>query len=600
MCGIVGILSYGDNSPKVDKSELLKIRDYMTNRGPDDCGIFLSEDNRIGLGHRRLSIIDTSENGKQPMMSNDGNVLIVFNGEIYNFRQIRRDLENNGYTFFSNSDTEVLIQLYKQKKLEMVNDLEGMYSFILYDKKEETVFIVRDPLGIKPLYYSDDGNVIRVASQVKALISGGYIQRDMEPAGQVGFFLWGYVPEPFTLYKNIHAVPAGNIITINISKKHNRARRIYKRCFCNVSSEIESLSNINLHVNRTETKEHLRKELRATVDKHLVSDVPVGIFLSSGIDSTTLAATAKDLHHNFGTITLGFKEFEGTIHNEVPLAEAFARKYNLQHQTIWLTQDDFLEAHDDFIKSMDQPTIDGINSYFISLAAKRAGLKVALSGIGADELFGGYPSFKQIPTSVNLFKHFRNTPCLGKALRGLLLKLLPSKLSPKYAGVFEYGGEHESAYLLRRCLMAPWELSNHLDESTLNAGLNRLETENFLKSATDNIHSAYLKVTALEMSAYMKNQLLRDCDWASMAHSLEIRVPYADMTFIKSIIPYTNGLKNNGKQILGQTPQEALPDEILARPKTGFSVPIHEWQTNRLNTHRGLTEWATHIYSKFD
>ena len=212
MCGIAGIYAYRNDALKVDRGELRRIRDHMTARGPDGCGEWFSEDGRVALGHRRLAILDLSERGAQPMVSADGQLIISFNGEIYNYRTLRAQLERKGYGFRSQSDTEVLLHLYAEKGEAMLEELRGMYAFALWDARKQGLLLARDPLGIKPLYYADDGATLQVASQVKALLKGGHIDTTPEPAGHVGFFLWGHVPEPYTFFKGIKALPAGSTL----------------------------------------------------------------------------------------------------------------------------------------------------------------------------------------------------------------------------------------------------------------------------------------------------------------------------------------------------------------------------------------------------
>jgi len=236
MCGIAGIFAYGASAPPVDQEELLRIREHMINRGPDGAGLWISPDRRVGLAHRRLAIIDLSQTGAQPMATADGRYRITFNGEIYNYRELKKELQAKGYVFHSNSDTEVLLHLYADRGEDMVHALRGMYAFALWDERKKGMFLARDPFGIKPLYYADDGTAIRVASQVKALLAGGAIDTTIEPAGHVGFFLWGHVPEPYTLYKGIRALPAGTSLWIDASGPKP------SRQFFNVTEELAKAS----------------------------------------------------------------------------------------------------------------------------------------------------------------------------------------------------------------------------------------------------------------------------------------------------------------------------------------------------------------------
>jgi asparagine synthase (glutamine-hydrolysing) len=397
MCGIAGIFNYKNNNSVVEQEELLRCREAMVTRGPDGAGIWVSHSRRAGLANRRLSIIDLSDAGNQPIATEDGSIRVVFNGEIYNYRALRNGLEKKGYRFRSNSDTEVLCYLYVDRGLEMVHDLRGMYAFALWDERRRGLLLARDPFGIKPLYYADDGSAIRFASQVKALLKGGRIDLTPEPAGHVGFFLWGCVPEPYTLYKGIRALPAGSTLWIDEDGRHKLGS------FCSVSDELTKAEQIDPKIEREEVRERLRAALVESVQHHLIADVPVGVFLSSGLDSTTLLALSSEaIPEHLRTITLGFNEYHGTESDEAPLAAKVAGLYGTSHQTRWVSREDFRSDLDRLLATMDQPSIDGVNTYFVSKVTAETGLKVALSGLGGDELFGSYPSFSDVPKIVRV------------------------------------------------------------------------------------------------------------------------------------------------------------------------------------------------------
>src|SRR6058998_3521040 len=330
MCGIAAIFSYR-GGPPVAEPELLAIRDRMASRGPDGAGIWISEDRLIGLAHRRLSIIDLSPGGAQPMFDDTGTCGITFNGEIYNYRELRAELVKKGFRFRSTSDTEVLLQLYADRGMAMLDSLRGMYAFAIWDGRKKGLFLARDPYGIKPLYYADDGKTFRVASQVKALVAGGNIDTTPNPAGHAGFFLWGHVPDPHTMYKGIRAVPAGSFLWLE------QGQTVREVSFCSIPSIFAETAQKSVARNGTR-KSTLSEALRDTVRHHLIADVPVGVFLSSGLDSTTLAALATEEGGSLQTVTLGFEEFKGTPNDETPLAEQVARSCGTKHQTIWVTR----------------------------------------------------------------------------------------------------------------------------------------------------------------------------------------------------------------------------------------------------------------------
>src|SRR5262247_958670 len=319
MCGIAGIYAYHYAANPVDRAELQRIRDHMAARGPDGLGEWHSQDERVGLGHRRLTIIDLSERGAQPMASADGRLVVTFNGEIYNYRQLRASLEARGYTFRTQTDTEVLLHLYPEKGEAMVHDLRGMFAFGLWDEEKSGLLLARDPYGIKPLYYADDGWTLRFASQVKALLAGGKVSRDPEPAGWVGFCLFGSVPEPFTTYREIRALPAGSTLWVDrIGIREAKQYFSIADAYCRAEAARSSRNDEGL-------RRGIREALLDSVRHHLVADVPVGAFLSSGIDSGALVGLMRDAgQQDLQTVTLAFEEFRGKHEDEAPVAAEVA------------------------------------------------------------------------------------------------------------------------------------------------------------------------------------------------------------------------------------------------------------------------------------
>jgi asparagine synthase (glutamine-hydrolysing) len=585
MCGIAGIFSYRDQGMAVDRGELLRMRDYMTNRGPDGEGMWLDEKGRAGLAHRRLAILDLSPNGAQPMASPDGQFRIVFNGEIYNYRELRTHLMARGRRFVSDSDTEVLLHAYLEYGQDMVGHLRGMFAFAIWDGEKGGLFLARDHFGIKPLYYHDDGATFRMASQVKAILAGGNIQAQPEPAGHVGFFLWGCVPEPHTLYCGLLALPAGHTLWVD-----RNGPRLPQKYF-DVAEELGKASEV---VSAADAADVLKAALRDSVKHHLVADVPVGVFLSSGLDSATLAALASEELSPLRAVTLGFAEYKNSASDEVPQAQKIAAHYGCDHHVAQISRRDFDEELPSILHAMDQPSIDGVNTYLVARAARAAGLKVALSGVGGDELLGGYPSFRQIPALVSRMRPFGAIPGMGKLLRLVAAPLLKRSVSPKYAGLFEYGGSYGGAYLLRRGLFMPWELPKFMDGEMVRQGWATLQPVIRMGEWLKPVDSPYAKVAALEMSLYMRNMLLRDSDWAGMAHSLEIRTPLVDIALFRALAPYLSGAHPPAKAMLGAVPKCMLPDDILSRPKTGFSIPVREWMGTRgaAAGQRGLRGWS--------
>jgi asparagine synthase (glutamine-hydrolysing) len=578
VCGINGVFAYHIAASNVDGAEIVRVRDRMAARGPDGEGLWIAPDRRVGLGHRRLAIIDLSERGRQPMSVDGGNTLITFNGEIYNFRALRQDLEQRGHVFTSQSDTEVLLRLYADRGEDMVRELQGMFAFALWDARARKLILVRDPYGIKPLYYADDGWTVRFASQARALLAGEGISADLEPAGVVGFYLFGSVPEPFTLWRDIQAVPAGTIVTVD------EIGVSAPKSYCNLAAiwarKNEGVASGNMLPGAA--IEALRGALLDSVRSHLVADVPVGIFLSAGLDSGALLGLMRDAgYSDIQAVTLAFDEFSGTVDDETPLASRVAALYNAKHHVRRVTQKEFIRDLPVILEAMDQPSIDGINTWFVAKAAKEAGLKVALSGLGADELFGGYSTFHDIPRLRRLFGPLSLVPGLGKSSRLLLSNLLPRlapNLSPKAAGLVEYSRNWAGAWLLRRSLFMPWELGQFLDDSLVREGLHRLRLLGRIGECLDpDPGDSFSTVSTLESSLYMRNQLLRDSDWAGMAHGIEIRVPYVDVKLFSAIPPPAALQAVDAKRLLAKLPRTELPSITRARPKTGFSVPVGQW-----------------------
>jgi asparagine synthase (glutamine-hydrolysing) len=589
MCGIAGIFAYHQAANPIVEDELLRIRDAMLNRGPDGEGLWISTDRRIGLAHRRLAIIDLSATGAQPMASADRRFRITFNGEIYNYRALRRELEAKGHIFHSNSDTEVLLNLYADRGEAMVHSLRGMYAFAIWDEQRKGVFLARDPFGIKPLYYADDGRSLRFASQVKALIRGGGIRTHPEPAGYVGFLIWGCVPEPFTLHQEIRALPAGTHMWVDASGNRKPSR------FFSIREEFAAAEAAARGGKAKDGVERVLAALQDSIAHHMIADVPVAAFLSAGLDSaTTVALASAASGRNLRTLTLGFKEYDGSQNDETSLATLISASFGATHETRWVTREDFESGLDEIFEAMDQPSTDGVNTYLVSKAASKAGMKVALSGLGGDELFAGYPSFRDVPRIQRLSRASRLTPVFGEWLRKVVSPMLGEHASPKYAGLLEYGQSLGGAYLLRRALFMPWEVERIVDPEVAKRGWEDLHTLLRLDESVLGLTKDRSMVSTLELDWYMRNQLLRDSDWAGMAHSLEIRVPYVDVDFVRAILPILSSTSVE-KTDVARALNPPLPEEVVQRAKTGFLVPVQQWcahASGDRRMERGLRGWA--------
>jgi len=596
MCGIGGAFHYRDGSYQSDRESLFRVRDAMASRGPDATGFWQSDTNSVCFVHRRLSIIDLSPKGAQPMVLGDEALCITFNGEIYNYRELRKELQDKGRRFRSGSDTEVILQMYAEYGPEMLAKLRGMFAFAIWDDKRKGLFLARDHLGIKPLYYSDDGKVLRFASQVKALLAGGNIDTSPEPAGHVGFFLWGYVPEPYTCYKGIRALEAGTSLWIGESGK-----KTFDRYFSVTSSFKSAVADT---LDDSAFTERIRAALMDSVRSHLIADVPVGLFLSAGVDSVALAALACDLGvTHLNTITAVFDAFDGTRNDETINAKKAATHFGFAHQALRIHLDDSaLEIElDRLLTAMDQPSIDGVNTYFVAKAAADCGMKVALSGLGGDELFGGYPLFRHIPRVVSALRPVGRLPGAGAAFRWVSSRLFKRLLKPRYQGLLEYGTSEAKAYLLMRGLFFPWELPEILEPDLAREGWRQLNAVGLLEIVADDIDTMHGKITALEMSMYMRNQLLMTSDWAGMAHSVEIRVPFVDVQLFRALAPLLLSSRPPGKAFLAKAANVEGLVPSSSKAKVGFNVPIKDFMAKaygvpavrRSNEYR---DWAKLVY----
>ena len=602
MCGMCGVFAYRDRR-HLDLEAFRRVRDHMAARGPDGSGEWQSPDGAAWLGHRRLSIIDLSDRAGQPMLSHDGALVISFNGEIYNYRALRDQLIAQGATFRTTCDTEVILELYRRKGPDCVANLRGMFAFGLWDVAKRQLLLARDAYGIKPLYYTDVGGRIAFASSVKALLHAPGIPREPDPAGVAGFFVLGSVPEPHTVWKAIRALPAGTTLIVDDSGPHA------PRSFYSIPKVLTAAEHAAAARPPGDIFAAAREALLDSVRHHLVADVPVGAFLSAGVDSGSLVGLMRDAgQSDIQTVTLTYSEFSGAASDEGPLAAETARLHATTHTERCVTAAEFLDDLPRILAAMDQPSIDGINTWFVSKAAHERGLKVAMSGIGGDELLGGYSTFRTIPATVRRLRAPAAAPWLMALWERMTAgaKALGLPTHPKLRGLLRYGGDMPGAYLLQRAVFLPSECA-HLagDADFLREGIEALQpTDMISRTIVDGPRSDYGKIAALEACFYLRNQLLRDADWAGMAHSLEIRTPLVDQELITRVAPLMVAAGGKGgKSLLANAPSVPLPRELLARERSGFGVPMQEWLQPLLDdavnkdTRREpwARRWATYV-----
>ena len=540
MCGILGQVSSRSINQTTFKENLLK----LSHRGPDDCGVYF--DDGVALGQTRLSIIDLSKEGHQPMISECGDYVIIYNGEVYNFKEIREELTLKGYVFHSDTDTEVILNGFIEYKEKIANKLNGMFAFSIYNNTTKKMFLARDKSGIKPLYYFKDNQDFIFSSELKGIKK---YPNNINFNAKILFFLLGYVPEPYTIYENISMFPAGhygfyennklNFTKYDEYKYEPKIIKPYKEIVSDVSELFDN-----------------------SIERHLVSDAPIGAFLSGGLDSSVIVAVAAKYKANLQTLSLVFNEKQL---NEEYYQDLVVKRYSAKHTKYLIDEDLFLNTIDDFFDAMEQPTIDGFNTFFISKAAKENNLTVALSGVGGDEIFYGYSSFKD-----------------GKTLKFL------SKIPYALMKIFEYSHKYKklellqaekelSYYLPKRALFSPNDIAEILDIDkskiySLIVDLYKTYSLPFIIQLED-------KISSYELNLYMKNQLLRDADVFGMAHSLEIRVPFLDKELVDYMLKIEPKEKFGrlNKRILVDISKEILSKEIYERKKMGFELPFEKW-----------------------
>ncbi|TET73468.1 MAG: asparagine synthase (glutamine-hydrolyzing) [Candidatus Aminicenantes bacterium] len=574
MCGITGIFLTNRSIEQSDIFAVRRMMDVLVHRGPDDSGLF--HDEHIVLGHRRLSIIDLSPAGHQPMSNEDKGIWITYNGEIYNYRELRKALIAQGHKFKSHSDTEVIIHGYEEWGIErLLQRLQGMFAFAIYDRRH--LVLARDRLGIKPLYYSYSDGIFIFASEIKAILASKLVSKEVDPQPAGLFLVYGSIPPSRTIYKEISALEPRNFLIIN--EKGIRKDRYYNLKNAFLDTSLSSISE-------EEAIERVHSCLIDTIRCHLVSDVPVGCFLSGGIDSSSIVALMREAEHKpIKTVSVIFPD---TPYDESTYSKAVAKKFNTDHAEIEINGKDLTDHMERIFCAMDQPTIDGVNTYFVSWATAQAGLKVAMSGVGGDEIFWGYSSFLQIPKLYNILKILSWVP-LGRRTASFLLRNSNNSRKTKLYSMVSNDSSIPEIYLNYRGLFTREQIHELLHPDFAKEATEGVEPASYLQEGEE-INNESNRVSFLETTAYMANQLLRDTDVFSMAHSLEIRVPFVDHTLVELLanIPIRyKANKDMPKRLLIKALNCNLPDEIVHRPKMGFTFPFDLWMRREL---RGFIE----------
>ena len=572
MCGIFGI--HSSTSIPLKQKTFCEVVDAMRHRGPDDGGFYM--DKGIALGMRRLSILGLSPLGHQPMGNEDGTIQIVFNGEIYNYKELGERLKAKGHRLNSRSDTEVIIHAYEEWGEACLKELRGMFAFAIWDKEQRKLFAARDRLGIKPLYYTMKRGSFIFASEIKALIATGLIEKELDPVAFYHYLTFGAIPAPWTILKDIKALLPGHKLVLRGDKLE-----IERYWDIEISEPI-------LKRSEQEWAEGLRKLLEESMSLHMISDVPVGAFLSGGVDSSIVVGLiSQTMSRSLKTYSIGY-DVGGTDYNETFYARIVAERFATDHTEITITEKEVIDALDDIIWYMDQPSHDGLNSYFISEAAT-SGVTVALSGLGGDELFAGYSMFKfarklanyrwlthRIPRRVSHMFEALNTGVSPRyknrwLWRGMLgvVGCYPT-IADQYELVRLFFNTREKEKLLSD------EFKSQLCKCEYDDSTEILKTLSAKVADWDIVnHLSYM-----ESKTYLSDTLLRDMDAMSMAHSLEVRVPFIDHRLVEYAASIPPELKLNGmvaKYILKESVKDMLPESILSRKKMGFSFPLGVW-----------------------
>jgi asparagine synthase (glutamine-hydrolysing) len=569
----------------------------MVHRGPDDEGFLVNDPRAVGvaLGMRRLSIIDLG-GGHQPVWNESRDVAVVFNGEIYNYQELRERLKFAGHRFSSQSDTEILVHGWEEWGEDLLNELRGMFAFALLDLRKHfatvpVLFLARDPLGIKPLYYGQAQKGFAFASELRALFSSGIIERKVSPDAVTSYLLFGSVSEPVTLVEGAFSIPPGHTLLLHLPDRRRtpRARPWWDPTRSAAARDPRRPRDF------ASASARLRTLLEDAIRAHLIADVPVGLFLSSGLDSSAIAVLAGRAQRGIQSFTLTFPD---TAYDEGPLARLVAQRAATRHTEVPFEGQDVLARLDQAIAALDQPTMDGINTYFVSWAAREVGLKVALSGLGGDELFAGYRTFADTPKLGRLELLSRFFPgairrITAPLVNALLARNFSADAARKASDAWLIPDAFPHAYFFTRLLFPPSEVSRLADaryrsSAVANDGVTLDPTWlAWLERAADQAEAVepIAGVSWLEMRTYLASTLLHDTDSVSMARSLEVRVPFLDTPLVEFACALPDAARIQpgvSKGLLRAALAGLLPAEILEQKKRTFTLPWEDWMRTSL------------------
>ena len=572
MCGIAGFINF-DPAEEVDNpgKVLRNMLDSLRHRGPDDRGQerFQSDTGPIlHLGHQRFSIIDLSPAGHQPMPNDDKSVWVSTNSEIYNYQALRDELRES-YHFKSDSDTEVLLRAYEKWGIECLDKLNGMFSFAIWDSKRSALFIARDRMGIKPLYYNIQGRQLTFASELRALLASGFIDKSISSGGLFQYLSFGHVVDP--IIDSVRELKPGHYLWIDAQGDWQEKQYWHP------------LHHTGKYLSGADLQEQVKTNIEESIQCRRVSDVPLGAFLSGGIDSSVVVGSlAKNSDTPITTLTIGFdeKEFDESVYSQ-----EISDRFQTKHHLLRLNEKQLLQALPACLSAMDQPTMDGVNSYLISRSAHEIGLKVALSGLGGDELFGGYPSFQLIPKLLQRKKIFKFIPQMLRQLGVGLSKTLfasdpATKLEHWVQG--KLSGAHEY-FLIRALFCQNPVLDLFADQNIAQTEIknNFLRTQGLIKNCAS--LDLFNQISYLETIHYLQNMLLRDTDMMSMAHPLEVRVPFMDHRLVEMMFQISGSEKSGiAKSLLIDSMKSLLPTSAIKRKKMGFTFPFEVWMRGSL------------------